>query len=59
MSTTTQGLVGLHRRRTSVVIDRDLAIVILFCVLGLLASVFFMTHFPLSVDDATTLASWV
>jgi hypothetical protein len=41
------------------VIDRDLAIVVLFCVLGLLASVFFMTHFPLSVEDATTLASWV
>jgi hypothetical protein len=58
MSTTTQGFVGLPRR-TSVAIDRDLAIVVLFCVLGLLASVYFMTHFPLSVDDTTSLASWL
>jgi hypothetical protein len=46
MSTTTQDFVR-PRRRTSVMIDRDLAIVVLFSVLGLLASVFFMTHFPL------------
>jgi hypothetical protein len=59
MSTTSQGLVGLRRRRTSVVIDRDFAIVVLFCVLGLLASVYFMTHFPLSVDDAALLTSWL
>jgi hypothetical protein len=58
MSTTTQDFVS-PRRRTSVVIDRDLTIVVLFCVLGLLASVYFMTHFPLSANDATSLASWL
>jgi hypothetical protein len=44
MSATTQGFNGL-RRRTSVVIDSDLTVVVLFCVLGLLASV----YFPFSV----------
>jgi hypothetical protein len=58
MSATTQGFDGL-RRRTSVVIDSDLTVVVLFCVLGLLASVYFMTHFPLSTDDAASLASWL
>jgi hypothetical protein len=59
MSTTTQGFIGLHHRTSTLVIDRNLAAVILFCVLGLLASVYFMIHFPLSADDATSLASWL
>jgi len=53
MSTITQRYISLQT--PAVVIDRDLAIVVLFCVLSLLASVFFMTHF----EDATFLASWV
>jgi len=48
MTTITQHYISLT---PTVVIDRDLAVVVLFCVLGLLASVFFMTYFPLSVDE--------
>jgi hypothetical protein len=60
MSTATQDFVsGLRHRTTAVASDPNLAIVVLFCVLGLIASVYFMTHFPLSVDDATSLASWL
>jgi hypothetical protein len=57
MSTITQRYISLQT--PAVVIDGNLAIVTLFSMLGLLASVFFMTHFPLSVDDATSLTSWL
>jgi hypothetical protein len=57
MSTITQRFISLQT--PALVIDRDFSIVVLFCVLGLLASVFFMTHFPLPVDDATLLTSWL
>jgi hypothetical protein len=56
MTTITQRYISLT---PVVVVDRDLAVVVLFSVLGLLASVYFMTHFPLSLDDATNLASWL
>ncbi len=58
MSTTTQttqtsaGLIGL-RDQVSAVVNSDLAGVAIFSALGLLAAFYFMTHFPLSVEDAT------
>jgi hypothetical protein len=33
--------------------------VVLFSALGLLAALYFMTHFPLSVEDATFLSQWL
>jgi hypothetical protein len=59
MSTTTQGFVGLRHRISAVAIDPNLTAVVLFSALGLLASFYFMTHFPLSVEDATLLAQWL
>ncbi len=61
MSTTTQttqtstGFIGLR----AVVSDPNLTAVVLFSALGLLASFYFMTHFALSVDDATFLTAWM
>jgi hypothetical protein len=59
MSTTTQGYIGLRHRISAVSNDPDLAVVVLFSALGLLAAFYFMTHFPLSVEDATLLAQWL
>ncbi len=64
MSTTTQttktatGFVGLRHRTSAVVNNPNFVAVALFSALGLLASFYFMTHFPLSVEDATFLAAW-
>jgi hypothetical protein len=58
MSTTTQGFIGL-RHQTSAVAKDNLAVVVVFSALGLLASFYFMTHFPLPVEDATFLTSWL
>jgi len=50
MSTTTQttqtstGFIALRHRAVT---NDSLAVVVLFCALGLLASFYFMTHFPL------------
>ena len=41
------------------VVNDDLAVLALLCALGLLASFYLMTHFPLSVEDAAFLTSWV
>ena len=52
MSTTTQtstGSIGLRDRVSAVVNDSNLAVLALFCALGLLASLYFMVHFP--VED--------
>ena len=63
MSTTTQttqttqtsaGLIGL-RDQASAVVDSDLALLALFCALGLAASLYLMIHFP--VEDF--LAAWL
>jgi hypothetical protein len=59
MSTTTQGFIGLRHRISAIAIDLNLAVVVLFSVLGLLAAFYFMTDFPLSVEDATLLAQWL
>jgi hypothetical protein len=59
MSTITQGFIDLRHRTPAVVSDSNLAIVVLFSVLGLVASVYFMTHSPLPVEDATFLTSWL
>ena len=56
MSTTTQGFTGLRHRISAVAIDPDLAVVVLFSALGLLAAFYLMTHFPLSVEDAAFIA---
>jgi hypothetical protein len=61
MSTTTQttqtstGFIGLR----AVVNDPNFVAVALFSALGLLASLYFMTHFSLPVEDATFLTSWL
>jgi hypothetical protein len=58
MSTTTQitqtstGLVGLGHRT---VVNGDVAALALFCALGLLASFYIMTHFPVE----GFLAAWL
>ena len=63
MSTTPQttqtstGLIGLRHRISAVVNDPDFVAVALFSALGLLASFYFMTHFALSVEDATLLVT--
>ena len=59
MSTTTQGFIRLRHRISAVTIDRNLAFVVLFSALALLAALYFMVHFPLSVEDATFLAQWL
>jgi hypothetical protein len=56
---TTQGFIGLRYEISAVVNDPDLAVVVLFSALGLLAAFYFMTHFRLSVEDATLLAQWL
>jgi hypothetical protein len=58
MSTATQGFNGLRHRISAVAIDPDLVVVVLFSALGLLAALYFMTHFPLSDEDATFLTQW-
>jgi hypothetical protein len=58
MTITTQtstGLIGLRSRIWTVVNDPDFAATALFSALGLLASFYFMTHFP--VEDF--LAPWL
>ena len=59
MSTTTQGFIGLRHRISAVAIDPNLAVVVHFSALGLLAALYFMTRFPLSVEDATLLTQWL
>ena len=63
MSTTSQttstSLIGLRHRISAVVNDPDFVAVALFSALGLLASFYFMTHFPLPVEVATLLATWM
>jgi hypothetical protein len=56
---TSTGFIGLWHRTSAVVNDPNFAAVALFCALGLLASFYFMTHFPFSVEDATSLTSWL
>ena len=51
MSTTTQYGTGI--------VEHRLAILALFSTLGLLISFYVMTHFPLPVEDATFLTSWL
>ncbi len=64
MSTTTQtaktatGFIGLRHRTSAIVNDPNFVAVALFSALGLLVSFYFMTHFPLSVEDATLFAAW-
>jgi hypothetical protein len=62
MSTTTQtptGAIGLRGRISALYIDPDFAAMAVFSALGLLASLFFVSHFPLSVEDAKFLASYL
>jgi hypothetical protein len=59
MSTTTQGFNRLRHRISAVTIDPNLTVVVPFSALGLLAALYFMTHFPLSVEDATFLSQWL
>ena len=59
MSTTTQGFIGLQHQTSAVAKEPNLAVVVVFSALGLLASFYFMTHFPLPVEDATFLTSWL
>ena len=53
---TAQSLIGLRDRTSALANDPDVAVVVLLSALGLLAAVYFMTHFPLSVEDATFVA---
>jgi hypothetical protein len=61
MSTTNQttqtstGFIGLQHRTSAIVNDPNLVAVALFSALGLVASFYFMTHFP--VEDF--LAAWL
>jgi hypothetical protein len=58
MSTTTQtstGYIGLRHRTSALFKDPNFTVVALFSALGLLASFYFMTHFP--VEDF--LAAWL
>jgi hypothetical protein len=57
MSTTTEFGTGIVEHRPAVV--NELAILALFSALGLLASLYVMTHFPLPVEDATFLTTWL
>jgi hypothetical protein len=62
MSTVTQtstGLIGLRHRISAVLNDPDFAAVAAFSAVGLLASFYFMSHFPLLVDEATSLAPYL
>ncbi len=56
---TSTGFIGLWQRIAVVTNNPDFAAVALFVSLGLLASIYLMTHFPFSVEDATVLASWL
>jgi hypothetical protein len=53
---TSTSFIGLLYRA---VVNDDLAVVALFCVLALLASFYFVTRLPFSVEDATFLAAWL
>ncbi len=61
MSTTNQttetstGFIGLRDRTSAIVNDPNLVAVALFSALGLLASFYFMTHFPVE----GFLAAWL
>jgi|GraSoiStandDraft_17_1057272.scaffolds.fasta_scaffold1561544_1 hypothetical protein len=59
ISTTTIASTGFIGRWYQAVVNDDLAVLALLCALGLLASFYLMTHFPLSVEDAAFLTSWV
>jgi hypothetical protein len=54
-----QGFIGLRHRISAAAIDPNLAVAVLFSALGLLAAFYFMTHFPLSAEDATFLTQWL
>jgi hypothetical protein len=57
MSTTTEFGTGIVEHRPAVV--NELAILALFSALGLLASLYVVTHFPLPVEDTTFLTAWL
>jgi hypothetical protein len=59
ISTTTKTSTGIIGRWYQAVVNDDLAVLGLFCALGLLASFYLMTHFPLQVEDAAFLTSWL
>jgi hypothetical protein len=62
MSTTIQTstrAIGPRDRISAVLNDPNFAVVAIFSGLGLLASLYFMSHFPFSVEDATFLASYL
>jgi hypothetical protein len=56
---TSTGSNDLRHRASAIVNDPDFVAVVLFSAFGLLASFYFMTHFPFSVEDAMFLASWL
>jgi hypothetical protein len=62
MSTTTKtstDAIGLRDRISALYIDPDLTAIAVFSALGLLVSLYFMSHFSFSVEDATFLASYL
>jgi hypothetical protein len=62
MSTITQtstGFVGRRHRISAVLSDSDFAAIAVFSALGLLASFYFVSHFPSLVDDAASLAPYL
>ncbi len=62
MTMTTQtatGFIGIGHRISAVVNSPDAAVVALFSILGLLTSVYLMSYFPLSVEDAAFLAQYL
>jgi hypothetical protein len=61
MTITTQISTTTETTKTSTgsAVVNDIAVLALFCILGLLASFYIMTHFPFSVEDATYLAAWL
>jgi hypothetical protein len=59
ISQTSTGLIGPRYRISAVLNDPDFVAVAVFSALGMLASFYFMSHFPFLLDDATYLASYL
>jgi hypothetical protein len=55
---TSTGFIGLHRILAGLN-DPNFPAVAIFSALGLLASFYFMSHFPIAVEDAPFLASYL
>ena len=57
LTQTSTGFIGLRHRISAVLNDPNFAVVAIFSALGLLASFYFMSHFPITVENARFLTT--